>query len=114
MYALDTNTLVDFFRGSGRVAERLLATPPNQIVLPAVVLYELEVGVDRAGNVERRREQLRDFVARGWNGCVRSDCLGALLLCDGNSRAERLGNDQSRGKKEQVGCGVCSLVAHTR
>lgn len=63
MYALDTNTLVDFFRGSGRVAERLLATPPNEIALPAVVLYELEVGVDRAGNVERRREQLHDLVA---------------------------------------------------
>lgn len=64
MYALDTNTVVDFFRGAGRVAERLLATPPIEVAIPAIVLYELEVGIDRSGNVERRREQLRELVSR--------------------------------------------------
>jgi tRNA(fMet)-specific endonuclease VapC len=64
VYALDTNTVVDFFRGAGRVAERLLATPPIEVAIPSIVLYELEVGIARSGNVERRREQLRELVTR--------------------------------------------------
>jgi tRNA(fMet)-specific endonuclease VapC len=64
VYALDTNTVIDFFRGAGRVAERLLATPPGDVAIPAVVLYELEVGIARAANAERRREQLRELSAR--------------------------------------------------
>jgi len=64
VYALDTNTVVDFFRSNGRVAERLLATPPVEVAIPSIVLYELEVGIERSGNVERRREQLRELVTR--------------------------------------------------
>lgn len=64
MYALDTNTVVDFFRGTGRVADRLLATPPADVAIPSVVLYELEVGIERAANAERRRGQLHELTAR--------------------------------------------------
>jgi tRNA(fMet)-specific endonuclease VapC len=64
VYALDTNTVIDFFRSAGRVAERLLATPPGDVAIPAVVLYELEVGIARAANAERRREQLHELSAR--------------------------------------------------
>ncbi len=32
MFLLDTNTLIYFFKGQGRVAERLLATSPQQLV----------------------------------------------------------------------------------
>jgi tRNA(fMet)-specific endonuclease VapC len=47
MYVLDTNSVVFFFKGEGRVGERLLARKPAEIAIPAIVLYELEVGVLR-------------------------------------------------------------------
>ena len=37
-YVLDTNTLIYFFKGEGRVAQHLLAIPPSEIGIPAVVL----------------------------------------------------------------------------
>ena len=61
--ALDTNTVIHFFRGAGHVAERLLAVPPSRIALPAVVLYEIEVGMARSPAGERRREQLAELTA---------------------------------------------------
>ncbi len=58
MYVLDTDTVIYFFKGMGRVGERLLATPPSKVALPAVVLYELEVGVAKSSSSKRRRAQL--------------------------------------------------------
>ncbi len=58
MYVLDTNSVVFFFKGEGRVGQRLLAHRPAEVALPAVVLYELEVGVLRSKAPARRREQL--------------------------------------------------------
>lgn len=55
--ALDTNTLSYFMRGEGRVAERLRAHSPQQVALPAIVVYEVNFGLRRAG----RREQLNLF-----------------------------------------------------
>jgi tRNA(fMet)-specific endonuclease VapC len=63
MFALDTNTLIYFFKGAGRVKDHLLATPPREIAIPAVVVYELEVGVARSAQPGRRRAQLEDFLA---------------------------------------------------
>lgn len=63
MFALDTNSVIYFFKGMGRVAERLLATVPSEIAMPAVVLYELEVGLARSSAAKRRREQLEEFVS---------------------------------------------------
>lgn len=48
-YALDTNTVSYYLRREGGVAERLLATPPEQVVLPSVVVYELSFGMRRRG-----------------------------------------------------------------
>ena len=45
MLALDTNTLVYYFKGLGRVKDRLLSMSPADIAIPSVVLYELEVGI---------------------------------------------------------------------
>ena len=64
MYALDTNSVVYFFKDMGRVAERLLATPPANVALPAIVLYELELGVAKSNAPERRRAQLEELVRR--------------------------------------------------
>jgi tRNA(fMet)-specific endonuclease VapC len=44
------------------VADRLLAVPPSDVGLPAIVLYEIEVGIGRSASPERRRRQLADLV----------------------------------------------------
>lgn len=62
MYALDTNSVVFFFKGKGSVGEHLLATRPADVALPAVVLYELEVGAWRSSAPHKRRAQLDDLV----------------------------------------------------
>ena len=62
MFALDTNSLIYFFKGQGRVAERLLATPPSEIGVPAVVLFELEVGIAKSSSPRKRRKQLSELV----------------------------------------------------
>lgn len=61
MFALDTNTVSYYFRGVGGVAERLLATPPHEVALPSIVVYELERGVLKSGS-EKRWEQFAAFL----------------------------------------------------
>ena len=63
MYVLDTNTLIYHFKGMGNVADRLLQTAPRDIAIPAVVLYELEVGLAKSNDTKKRRKQLDDFIA---------------------------------------------------
>ena len=63
MFVLDTNAVVHYFKGRGRVAERLLSTPPGDVALPSVVVFELLVGVLRSDEVGKRREQLELFLA---------------------------------------------------
>jgi tRNA(fMet)-specific endonuclease VapC len=58
MFALDTNSLIYFFKGEGRVAERLLSIPPGEVAIPAIVLHELETGIAKSAEPERRRAQL--------------------------------------------------------
>jgi len=61
MYILDTNTLIYFFKGIGRVGETLLATPPKDIGLPTIVLYEISVGIEKSISPEKRKRQLGQF-----------------------------------------------------
>ncbi len=62
MFALDTNTLIYFFKGIGRVGEHLRNTPPREIGVPSVVLYELEVGVALSPQRENRRRALESLL----------------------------------------------------
>jgi len=62
MYVLDTNTLIYFFRGQGKVAERLLATPPAEVAIPAVSVYELEVGIAKSTEPTKRRRQFEELL----------------------------------------------------
>ncbi len=62
MYVLDTNTLIYFFRGQGNVAKRLLATPPAQVAISAVTLYELEVGIAKSSQPAKRRSQFDELL----------------------------------------------------
>lgn len=62
MYVLDTNTLIYFFRGQGNVAEHLLATPPAQVAISAVTVYELEVGIAKSSYPAKRRRQFDELL----------------------------------------------------
>jgi tRNA(fMet)-specific endonuclease VapC len=62
MYALDTNTVIYFFRGMGWVAARLLETPPAHVALPAIVVFELEAGMLKSRDAHRRRAQFDDLL----------------------------------------------------
>lgn len=57
-YALDTNTLIYFFKGMGKVDQHLLAKMPGDVLIPAVVLYELETGIAKSQAPAKRRDQL--------------------------------------------------------
>ncbi len=61
MFALDTNTVIYYFKGVGGVAERLLATPPHDVALPSIIVYELGRGVLGSGSA-KRREQFAAFL----------------------------------------------------
>lgn len=63
MYILDTNTLIYFFKGIGKVADNLLAVSPKDIGIPAVVLYELEYGIARSTSPRKRMKQLEELCA---------------------------------------------------
>ena len=62
MYVPDTNTLIYFFRGQGKVAERLLVTPPAEVVIPVVSVYELEVGIAKSAQPAKRRRQFDELL----------------------------------------------------
>ena len=62
MFALDTNAVIHAFKNKGHVAQRLLATPPTDVAIPAVVLYELERGARKGEGGADRLERLARFV----------------------------------------------------
>ncbi len=63
MYLLDTNTIIYFFKGIGNVGENLLSKSPQEIAIPSVVLYELEVGIAKSNNPQKRKQQLNSLLA---------------------------------------------------
>lgn len=63
MYVLDTNTLIYFFKGMGHVAENMLYHSPQEIGLPSIVLYEIEVGIGKSTSPQKRTEQLAELVS---------------------------------------------------
>ena len=62
-YVLDTNTLIYYFKGIGNIATQLLATPPNEIGIPTIVIYELEVGIAKSVRPRKRKAQLQEFIS---------------------------------------------------
>lgn len=59
MYLLDTNTLIYFFKGEGKVAARILERSPSEIAIPSLVIYELEVGIAKSSFPLKREQQLK-------------------------------------------------------
>ncbi len=63
MYVLDTNTLIYFFKGVSNVVETLLDKSPNEIGIPAIVIYELEVGIAKSSLPAKRMKQLEEITS---------------------------------------------------
>ena len=63
MYVLDTNTLIYFFKGMGGVSEVLLNKSPQDVKIPAVVIFELEVGIAKSNSPEKRIKQLEELTS---------------------------------------------------
>lgn len=102
MHALDTNTLIYFFKGMGAVAERLLAQRPSQIAIPTVVVYELEVGLAKSSSPKKRRSQLGALLER----------VSVLPL--GLDEAREAGRIRARLEKKGTPIGLIdSLIAGT-
>jgi tRNA(fMet)-specific endonuclease VapC len=62
MFVLDTNTIIYFFKGMGQVASALLSTPPADVAIPSVVLYELEYGVAKSKFPKKMKAQLDSLI----------------------------------------------------
>ena len=58
MFMLDTNTLIYFFKGMGEVETNLFAHSPKDIFIPSIVVYELQVGIAKSNNPQKREQQL--------------------------------------------------------
>lgn len=89
MFVLDTNTLIYFFRESGRVAKTLRATPSEELYLPTIVLYELQTGIEKSESPKRRIMQLQQIMARA--AIVDFDQEAAVAAAQIRARLERLG-----------------------
>jgi tRNA(fMet)-specific endonuclease VapC len=63
MFLLDTNTLIYFFKGQGKVAEHLFDVAPGELAISSVSLYEIEVGIAKSAEPTKRRRQFDTFLA---------------------------------------------------
>lgn len=89
MFVLDTNIVIFFFRGQGEVARHLLATSPSEIGIPAISVYEIEVGIAKSRQSRKRRQQLEELL-----GLVRTlqfDRAAAKAAASVRANLERTG-----------------------
>jgi len=70
VYVLDTNTLSYFFRGERRIAERLSKVSPSDVVIPTIVLFEIEAGVAKSSEAAKWRASSCVRTVIGGNGTV--------------------------------------------
>lgn len=64
MYVLDTNTLIYYFKGQGQVAQNLANVSPQEINIPTVVFFELQVGIAKSTSPIKRTQQLQQLLSR--------------------------------------------------
>ena len=64
MYLLDTNTLIFFLKDIGNVSNMLLSKSPQNIIIPSIALYELEMGIAKSNNPRKRKKQLSDLISQ--------------------------------------------------
>ncbi len=63
MFVLDSNTIIHALKGKGGVHERLLAVPPDRILIPAVALYEIQVGISGSSDGSNRRRKFEALLS---------------------------------------------------
>lgn len=63
MWVLDTNTLIYFFKDEGHISETLFQHSPQEIAIPAIVLYELQVGIAKSSSPKKRVGQLAQLTS---------------------------------------------------
>jgi len=63
MYVLDTNTLIYFFKGQGQVAQNFANVSAQEICIPTVVLFELQVGIAKSSSPAKRTQQLQQLLS---------------------------------------------------
>ncbi|AFZ58499.1 type II toxin-antitoxin system VapC family toxin [Anabaena cylindrica FACHB-243] len=64
MYVLDTNTLIYYFKGQGQVAQNLANVSAEEISIPTIVLFELQVGIAKSTSPAKRTQQLQQLLSR--------------------------------------------------
>ena len=64
MYLLDTNTIIYFFKGLGNISKNLLNVSPKDVSIPSIVVYELEVGIAKSNDSQKRQEQLKRLLSQ--------------------------------------------------
>ncbi|QEI40587.1 tRNA(fMet)-specific endonuclease VapC [Dolichospermum sp. UHCC 0315A] len=64
MYILDTNTLIYYFKGQGQVAENFANVSAQEISIPTIVLFELQVGIAKSTSPAKRTQQLQELMSR--------------------------------------------------
>ena len=64
MYLLDTNTVIYFFKGLGNISKNLFNVSPKDIFIPSIVVYELEVGIAKLNDSQKRQEQLKRLLSQ--------------------------------------------------
>ena len=55
MILLDTNTLIQYFKGLEPVVRRFRMTSPRELRIPSIVAYEVEYGAWNTGSTARRK-----------------------------------------------------------
>ncbi|WP_256090972.1 PIN domain-containing protein [Nostoc sp. KVJ20] len=63
MYVLDTNTLIYYFKGQGQVAHNLLSISAEEISIPTIVVFELQVGIEKSTSLAKRTQQLQQLLS---------------------------------------------------
>lgn len=64
MYVLDTNTLIYYFKAQGQVAYNLASISAEEISIPTIVVFELQVGIKKSTSPAKRTQQLQQLLSR--------------------------------------------------
>jgi tRNA(fMet)-specific endonuclease VapC len=89
MYVLDTNTLIYYFKGQGQVAQNLANIDFQEISIPTIVLFELQVGIAKSTSPAKRTQQLQQLLNRV--NLVPFDRNGALAAAIIRAQLEQQG-----------------------
>jgi len=91
MYFLDTNICIYFLNGKyGKIKERILSTPPDQIGIPSIVKAELIYGACKSRHREDNLRRVELFLVPF--EIVPFDSRITYMYAEIRSRAESTGN----------------------